>query len=132
MRILLKMDRSSQTAPPGVIMAECSPPGGNETRIDNRQTNRNPHWMANGNTLTVKEHNYSRERRLAGYEVTASGLSVFLATNGVELAKGTLKSKFPPGTNFKLTPRGTKLNCTTCSNSSMEPSGGGTTPAGTL
>ena len=53
--------------------------------------------------------NYLRERRLAGYELTASGFSTFLATNGIKLAKGTLKTKYLPGTNYLLSPRGTKL-----------------------
>ena len=74
-----------------------------------------PHWTINNQTLTVAErieliNAYCQERNLAGYEATASGLRVFLATKGVELAKGTLKTKFLAGTQFQLTPRGTKLS----------------------
>ena len=80
----------------------------------NESNTRDPHWQTTGNILTVQERigmidNYLRERRLAGYELTASGFSIFLATNGIKLAKGTLKTKYLPGTNYQLSPRGTKL-----------------------
>jgi hypothetical protein len=102
-------------------MATRSSPVDNEVagrdrsqQLDNSQTNRDPHWKTNGQTLTVTERNelinaYCQERNLAGYEATASGLRVYLVTNGIEMTKGTLKTKFLTGTNFQLTPRGTKF-----------------------
>ena len=57
---------------------------------------------------TLLNANYQQQQSL-GYNCTASGFATYIREAGVNMAKGTLRSKFLPGTPYTLSPRGTTL-----------------------